>query len=129
MNEKWIVREPGDLAEQVWGIATSTGKVIALGILTKDDANMLVALGNAINSNTREQLADLCHEQWSGWAKYLFSKGEFNEDGTWTMPSWAVERWTRQMTTPYSELSEDEQESDRNEADRFIKLITEEMGR
>ena len=75
----------------------------------------------------REQLADLCHEQWSGWTKYLFSKGIFNADGTWTMPSWAVERWTMQMETPYSKLSKEEQESDRKEADRFIELITEEM--
>lgn len=65
----------------------------------------------------REILADLCHRQWSGWMKYLFSKGTFNEDGTWTMPSWAVERWKRQMETPYAQLSESEQESDRTEAE------------
>lgn len=71
----------------------------------------------------REKLAELCHEQWAGWMEYLFSKGEFNTDGTWTMPKWAVERWTRQMTTPYAELSEPEQDNDRKEADRFIKAI------
>ena len=41
----------------------------------------------------REILADLCHRQWSGWMKYLFGKGTFNDDGTWTMPAWAVKRW------------------------------------
>ncbi len=71
----------------------------------------------------REKLAELAHSQWSGWMRYLFSKGRFNEDGTWTMPSWAVSRWKKQMETPYSELSESEQESDRNEADRFLEVI------
>lgn len=71
----------------------------------------------------RERLADLCHKQWSGWLNYMFSKGTFNPDGTWTMPAWAVERWKRQMETPYSELSKSEQDSDRNEADKFLTLI------
>ena len=71
----------------------------------------------------REQLADLAHQQWSGWMRYLFSKGTFNEDGTWTMPAWAVERWQRQMITSYEALSETEQESDRHEADKFLALL------
>lgn len=72
----------------------------------------------------REKLAKLAHDQWSGWMKYLFSKGVFNSDGTWTMPLWAVERWQRQMKTPYSELSETEKESDRAEADKFLRVIS-----
>ncbi len=71
----------------------------------------------------REILADLCHQQWSGWMKYLFSKGIFNEDGTWTMPAWAVDRWQKQMNTPYANLSESEQESDRTEADKFLIIL------
>lgn len=39
------------------------------------------------------------------------------------MPSWGVERWQRQTNTPYTELSEKEQESDRTEADKFIALL------
>jgi len=73
----------------------------------------------------REQLAELCHEQWSGWVEYMFSKGHFNKRGTWTMPRWAVERWTRQMRTPYSELSDLEQDSDRKEADKFLEILGE----
>lgn len=71
----------------------------------------------------REIVANLCHRQWSGWMKYLFSKGTFNsEDRTWIMPKWAVDRWTRQLETPYEELSEEEKDSDRAEADRFIAI-------
>jgi len=74
----------------------------------------------------REKLAELAHEQWSGWMKYLFSKGTFNLDGTWTMPKWAVERWVRQMAISYTNLSDKEQESDRKEADRFLHAFREE---
>jgi hypothetical protein len=69
----------------------------------------------------KEILAELCHNQWSGWVRYMFSKGTFN--GTWTMPAWAAERWKRQMETPYAELSESEQNSDRTEADKFLLVF------
>ena len=70
-----------------------------------------------------EQLAELAHNQWSDWMKYLFSKGEFNDDGTWTMPKWAVDRWTRQMNTKYENLSIDEKNSDKIEADKMLEII------
>jgi hypothetical protein len=73
----------------------------------------------------REKFADLCHEQWAGWMKYLFSKGTFNPDGSWTMPKEFVERWQRQTNTPYAELSESEQDSDREEAYKFLALLKE----
>lgn len=71
----------------------------------------------------REELAELCHEQWSNWMRYLFSKGTIHEDGTWTMPQWAVERWQHQMATDYEHLSEDEQNSDRVEANKFLEVV------
>lgn len=74
----------------------------------------------------KEKLADLCHRQWSGWMRYMFEKGTFNKDGSWTMPSYLVDRWVRQMITPYLQLSEKEQDSDRNEADRFLEVINSE---
>lgn len=72
----------------------------------------------------REALAEYSHNSaWSGWMRYMFSKGTFNDDGTWTMPAWAVERWQRQMNTPYSDLSEEEKKSDRKEASEMIALM------
>lgn len=71
----------------------------------------------------REKLAELAHKQWSGWMRYLFGTGTFNEDGTWTMPAWAARRWREQMETPYSQLTEREKESDRKEADRFLNVM------
>ena len=83
------------------------------------------AEGNAVLPlvSTRELLSDYAHEAWCGWMKYMFSKAEINEDGTWTMPKWAVERWQRQMNTKYSELPEEEKKSDREEADKMLSIF------
>ncbi len=78
----------------------------------------------------RERVADLCHKQWSGWMEYLFSKcfaevGQFDrETGNLVIPGWAVKRWRRQMKTSYTDLPEEEKESDRKEADRFFALLS-----
>ena len=71
----------------------------------------------------KELLADLCHRQWSRWMGYLFSKCKYCPDGSMIIPQWAVKRWSRQLETQYSELSPEEMDSDRKEADRFIALF------
>jgi len=77
----------------------------------------------------RERLADLCHKQWSGWMEYLFSKCDYYEidDGRLTgdlvIPESLVKRWKRQMNTLYEDLSGEEKQSERREADRFIGLL------
>ena len=71
----------------------------------------------------REILAAHAHSMWSGWVKYLFSKSIRNFNGTVTIPSWAVDRWKRQMNTCYFELPEGEKASDRKEADGILKLF------
>lgn len=78
----------------------------------------------ATTADLREALASYSHNQaWSGWMRYMFSKGELNADGTWTMPAWAVERWQRQMNTAYAELTEEEKKSDRAEADAMLTIV------
>ena len=52
-----------------------------------------------------------------------FEKSMFNDDGTVTIPKWAVDRWMRQMQTEYKDLLEQEKESDRIEADRVLQTI------
>lgn len=78
----------------------------------------------------KEQLADLCHKQWSGWMEYLFSKCFMDthvqydkETENLVIPKRFVERWKRQMNTSYFDLPENEKESDRKEADRFLVLL------
>ena len=78
-------------------------------------------------NDEREALARYSHEAWSGWMEYMFTKGRFEESNeyalAWIMPSWAVDRWQRQMNTPYDELPEEEKESDRKEADKILAAI------
>lgn len=86
----------------------------------------LEELAGTGHEQKRELLADYAHEAWSQWMVYMFGKGEFQGEPptqTWTMPSWAVERWLRQMNTSYNELPESEKTSDRAEADKILKII------
>lgn len=71
----------------------------------------------------RERLADYAHETWCNWMSYLFSKSKINDDGTLTIPKWAVDRWTNQINTAYAKLPEEMKETDRKEADKIIALI------
>lgn len=71
----------------------------------------------------REALAAQEHERWSHWMRWQFECCIKNEDGSLTIPAPKVERWTRQMNTPYRDLSEQEKESDRREADETLKLL------
>jgi len=82
----------------------------------------------AMIADMREKMAALCHDQWAGWMEYLFLKSK-QVDGRVIIPAWAVDRWRRQVATRYSDLSEDEKNSDRNEADRFLSLFNAEIER
>ena len=61
----------------------------------------------------RERLAALEHEQWAHWTRYLLDH----------LTPENIERWRRQIDTPYERLSEPEKESDREWADRVLKLV------
>lgn len=80
----------------------------------------------------REALAEYAHEAWSGWMQYLFSKsdgptpdhglGRLRKGSFIILPE-CVERWQRQMNTPYAELPEYEKALDRTEADRMLAIM------
>ena len=77
------------------------------------------------SSEIREQLADVQHDIWAHWMRYLFYKCVKNDDGSATIPAPLVERWQRQMNTPYAELSEREKDSDREQADKVLAVLHE----
>jgi len=91
--------------------------------LSRYISNMEHAI-TAKDHELRERLADQCHEQWSHWMKYLFSK-TMEGDAETIIPEELVKRWKRQMSTPFAELSQEEQDSDRREADKFLALLSE----
>jgi len=70
-----------------------------------------------------EVLAAYAHDAWAGWMRYLFSHGTQQADGTFILDAAKVERWRRQMITPYADLSEAEKASDRKEAKAILAIL------
>lgn len=70
-----------------------------------------------------EELADKEHVSWARWVRYLFTRCYETYDGNYVIPCELVDRWRRQMNTPYAELSEQEKQSDRNEVAHILPII------
>lgn len=68
-------------------------------------------------SHYKESLAENAHESWSGWIKWMLPRIFANDADVW------LARWKRQMNTPYDQLSEEEKESDRIEADKILEIL------
>jgi hypothetical protein len=66
-----------------------------------------------VTTRLRERLAALEHEQWAHWTRYLLDH----------LTPENVERWRRQIDTPYEQLSEAEKQSDREWADRVLEIV------
>lgn len=73
----------------------------------------IVLQSSSVSSNIREELSSLIHDQWVHWTTYMLNN----------MTPENVERWSRQIKTPYEALSEKEKDSDREWADKFLKLL------
>ena len=62
-----------------------------------DKLNVSKALDGII-----EKLADIEHERWSHWQRYVHDKASKQPDGSLLIPAELVERWERQIETPYA---------------------------
>jgi hypothetical protein len=74
-----------------------------------------------------ERLADLEHQQWIEWTKYMLDKlyPLFSPDALADESRLEdLNRWNKQIETSYEDLSEKEKESDRKFA-RKIMFLTE----
>jgi hypothetical protein len=71
----------------------------------------------------REKIASIQHEIWSHWMHYLFSVSIEDDNGHFFIQPYHADRWHRQMNTPYDDLSEDEKESDRHQADKLKPML------
>ncbi|WP_334001379.1 hypothetical protein [Burkholderia gladioli] len=70
-----------------------------------------------------EQLAAAEHDRWAHWQRYMHSKAIRNNDGSLTIPADLVSRWERLMETPYTELTDDERQSDREQVQRYLPVL------
>ena len=72
-----------------------------------------------------KKLASLQHEIWAHSMRYLFSVSIQNDDGSVTIVAEKVVRWKRQMETPYAQLTEREQASDIDQAQKVMSVLEE----
>lgn len=73
-----------------------------------------------------ERLAAKEHDSWARWMDYLFNRCDIErgKDGfRYVIPHELVERWKRQVDTPYTDLSEQEKQSDRDEVAHILPII------
>ena len=84
-------------------------------------------VNNPDNIPLKEQLADISHEIWAHWMKYLFSRCEDDDLGM-VISHEDAEHWKRQINTAYEDLTEREKDSDREQADKIIKIINKYLG-
>ncbi|QFT59405.1 hypothetical protein FIU94_11280 [Sulfitobacter sp. THAF37] len=70
-----------------------------------------------------DELADIEHERWAHWQRYMHGKCEHRPDGALVIPPNLVTKWERQIATPYFELSEKEKESDREQVRKYLLTI------
>ena len=71
----------------------------------------------------KERLAAIEHERWAHWQRYMHSLCVLDDGGRFIIPAGLVERWERQIATPYAELSEHEKGSDREQVARYWPVI------
>ena len=68
-----------------------------------------------------EKGANLEHDRWVRWQKWCHRI--LRENCPSPELEKVLERWDRQIATPYSELSEQEKESDRKETRNYVPLL------
>lgn len=70
-----------------------------------------------------EAIASVEHERWAHWQEYLHSQCEQFDDGSLRIPAHLVARWKDQATTAYADLTEDERDSDREQAREYVLAL------
>jgi len=58
--DKWLISEPGGPPGPFWGIVTQSGRVIALQIVQRQNAEILLTIGNILagDNNTTKEVSD-----------------------------------------------------------------------
>jgi len=70
-----------------------------------------------------EALASIEHDRWSHWQKYLHSRAKKQSDGSLVIAPEDVERWEKQMNSPYEILTDEEKDSDRKQVMNYLPIV------
>lgn len=123
-KDRWLAEmkaERDRLAEKVKELESGEPWKLNIELAKRADA-MAEKVAFLESPEALEAVAAECHNQWSGWTQYFFSR--MAKDGArWLLEQVWVDRWTRQIETPYAELSEAEKDSDRREARKILAAL------
>lgn len=77
----------------------------------------------------RDDLAAIEHERWSHWQRYMHAqcRPDPGEAGALVIPAELVKRWDRQAAAEFSQLTPQEQDSDREQVDRYLPFLIERL--
>ena len=75
-----------------------------------------------------EKLAAIEHDRWAHWQRFVHEQGERQQDGSLVLPSHLVAKWERLIATPYAQLTNMEQESDRDQVRRYLPVVADAYG-
>ena len=75
------------------------------------------------NEQLRERLAAIEHQRWASWQRWMHDQCRPLRDGSLVIPGGLVQRWERQIVTPWEQLSEAERRSDVEQVDRYWPII------
>jgi len=124
---KQIIEQLNTLTEadkkQVVGLIKEMVEEEDNGRVVVDKESHIFTRGEIPERNLFEKLASIEHERWADWQKYLHSKCTKDSNGNLIIPKELVDRWERQIETPYDELTEKEKDSDREQVKRYWDLI------
>jgi hypothetical protein len=73
----------------------------------------------------RDELAAIEHDRWAHWQRYIHAqcRADAGEAGALVIPAKLVEQWSWQADTRFSDLTEAEQDSDREQVDRYLPFL------
>ena len=70
-------------------------------------------MSDKIKGELIEWVSEIVHNQWANWAEYILDN----------MTEENIKRWRRQIETSYEDLSEEEKDSDRYFAKKYVHLM------
>lgn len=83
------------------------------------------------NADQLEMIAKFAHSRWASWMMHMLNQGEFAfrpgprglPEPVWIMPPELLDRWGRQATSSYGDLSSKAQMSDLEEAMLILDAV------
>lgn len=76
-----------------------------------------------------DQLAAIEHRRWAHWQRYVHEQCERRADWSLVIPAALVERWETQIEMSYTDLTEQEKDSDREQVRKYLPTVIEALTR